>query len=492
MNKKKLLFVAKFIAIYAIFTIPVLIGGIVLYRFIAPFGLRVGYDFNISQNAELFGRIRDVDRTSSVDISGTTVSFKDKFTITKERVEFSIVPLTTEASEVKIRIKTNEKDPIPSTLIQVRDFYSNQNDNFLLKNDVVSRLGNPSFDYAGFNVWSFNDSIKTREDLDRKIIQLTSSSTSLAVCMLDSEMYTDPNFEGSQLYDLPKVYPVALRGTHVFYVYVGEDGIMQFGLSKRDLNWYSGTDEMNIEVKKRGKLIKQYELNDDGIYDGQTGRIGTLEQEQKIELDKLEKGVYEIDVNTTEDVLITKINSRHKKLVIGRDIFAANSGIYGNFEKNIRLYTFAPRVFMSFYHDTGKNPIVINGTKYIPEKLQNFESVELKDGQQNSVEIELADLRVSSKDFYAFEAEGYFKPSVFENLNCLTYAEDVMRKQDLLVSKKANVTKLEDGTYEIKFPFHKKYIGPEGRMYVTLYNPGLGVDEKRIEVEHLSIELIKD
>jgi hypothetical protein len=489
MNKKKLANILSKVLPYIFIAIPIIIGSIVLFRFVSPFGLTVSYDFNIANNAELFGRIRDVNRDAYAEVRDNSLTVKDRFAVTKERVEFSIVPVGQDFKDIKIRMKLGST-PTQTTLLQVLDYEFNRQESFLLRSNVVKDLGAPKFSYEDFDVWSFIPSIQTKEDLDNKINELSATSGALSVCTLDNDFFHDPMFETVTMRNDTQFYAPVFRGSHVFSVYVGKDKKMFFGFTKRDLNWYSGTDEMVIIVRRQGKVIRQEQINDDGIYDGTQGRISAIDQPYVLELNNIEPGVYEIAVETTEDVLITKVNSKNPKVVVNRDMFLANNGIYGIFPKDVSLYTYTPRIFLSFYHDTSQNTMVVNGQNFIPARLQSFESLELQLNTLNRIDIPSADLRIASKDYYAFSRESYFKPTVFDNVNCVSFPKDVATKQDVLVVKNMAEDK-GNGYYELTIPYKKGYVGAEGRIYFTFYNPGLGVDESKVEIDYFQIELTR-
>lgn len=489
MTKEKLLKILQVVLPYVLIAIPIILGSIILFRFVAPFGLAVSYDFNIANNAELFGRIRDVERDAYAEVTDSSLTIKDRFSVTKEKVEFSIVPVGQDFKEIKVRMKLGNT-PTQTTLMQVLDFEYNRQESFLLRNNVIKELGAPKFAYDDFDVWSFTSAIQTKEDLDNKINELSVTSGALSVCTLDNDFYHDPVFESVTAVNDTQLYAPVFRGSHVFSVYVGRDRKLYFGFTKRDLNWYSGTDEMIIILRRQGKVIRQEQINDDGIYDGTQGRVTGVDQPYLLELNNLEAGVYEIAIETSEDSLITKVHSKNPKVVVNRDMFLANNGIYGTFPKDVSIFTYSPRVFFSFYHDTFLNNMTVNGQNFVPAQLQNFESLELQLNTLNRVDIPSADLRVASKDYYAFTRESYFKPTIFDNVNCVSFPKDVAEKQDILVVKNMAEDK-GNGFYEMTIPYKKGYVGAEGRIYFTFYNPGLGIDESRVEIEYFQVELIR-
>lgn len=472
--------------IVLIILVPVLIGGAVLYRFISPFGLIVNYNFNIAENAELFGKINNVDRTAEVILSENSLEIKDKFDITKEQIEFSVAPIVEDFDEIEVRISMSEPSN-SSTLLQVNDFGSKQLDNFLIRNTALSELGNHTYEYDGFKVWAFNPNLLSTQALETFKNEQGTSGSKIKTCTMDTPFIVRPNVDGGETLATPAVFPHVLRGTHTFNTVVDDAGSIYMGFKKRDLNWYSGSDDMIVKVKKDTRVVSEYFLTDDGVFDGEFGRPLRQSQELIIDLTNLEKGIYTIEVDTNEDVLITDIKTLNSKLVLTKEVFLANNEVYGLETKPVNIYTYSPRVFVTTYHDTAKQTVNINGEDITLEKLQNFESLNLQENRLNQVTFTESDLRLSANDYFALSEDGYFQPTVIDEISCLNFPAEIIKQQELLAVK--NIAVKEDAdTYLIKIPYKKSYIGPEGKVYFNLYNPGIGVDEEKVEIKELKVQ----
>lgn len=469
--------------------IPILLGFTILVRFLSPFGLAVNYEFNIAENAELFGRIRDVERSASSEITQDKISIKDKFDVTKEKVEFSVLPISKDFKTMNFNIGIGNM-ATSSILVQMTNFKNRNTDNFVIANKELDSLGMFNYKFKDFYVWSFNQNLSSVDQLSSRIEALAQGGDSISTCTLGTSMYLEPVIEDIKALSTPKTYSQILRGSHIFNVYVGSDGILYFSVDKQDLNWYSGVDEATVKVSKKGNILRNEIITDDGIYDGKFGRPLGIEFKYKIEMNNLEEGVYEISFDTTEDVLLKNVSTRNSKFVIAKDIFIVNNQVYGIATSQTDLFTFAPRLFISSYHDSGSQSVILNGQKLSLEDVQDFESFELNQNILNQIGFSESNVRVSSKDYYSLDKESYFKPSVADEVNCLSFPKDVLVKQDILVLRNQSKI-LEDGSYSVEIPFSEDYIGPDSKIYFTLYSPGLRADQSKTEIESLNIDLIK-
>lgn len=467
--------------------IPVFIGLIIIFRFAAPFGMKVTYNYNISQNAELFGRIRNIERSSYIVVDKDRLEVKDRFNVTKERMEFSLSVPKDDFATVKMRIKLGKVDN-KTTLLNIDK--TRGTDSVLIRSTELSQLGYKSYEYNGYSVWAFNEAIDTEDKLKLRIFEDSKSSKTYSICSLGNKPEHNPIIEGEVYNNKPTTYSISLRGGHTFATYVDESGLLKIAFNKQDLNWYSGADEIRVVLKYGQTIISEEVFPDDGIVDGKQGRGVSFKSKIDVSKSGLSKGVYYIEVIANEDTLLTDFELSNSKFVIVNEVFMANSPLYGEKRPKALIYSRAERAFISFYHDSFKNFMAINGEIFVVGTAQQYETFEMKNDIINAIELEDADLRISSNDYFAFSGDGYFKPSIFSVLDCTLFPADIIKKQDALMVKYQAV-EISEGTYEFTIPFKTEYVFPDGRIYFTLFNPGIGNDQQRIEIQDLLIEFEK-
>jgi hypothetical protein len=180
-----------------------------------------------------------------------------------------------------------------------------------------------------------------------------------------------PSLSGAAYKDGRLSIDNALRGGHTFWTYV-DNGALQLEVSKRDLNWYEGADDLSIEVYSQGgALAGNTSLPDDGNA-GDSTEMGPV-QSGALSVANLSDGAYRIEMAGGEDLLITGIKLNQEKLVVEGSVFLAGmspayfgedgfdfggAGLYG--------CNFGPRhLSLSTLHSTGLQQAAIVGRGYM-------------------------------------------------------------------------------------------------------------------------------
>lgn len=113
-----------------------------------------------------------------------------------------------------------------------------------------------------------------------------------------------------------------LRGPHILDLIVNTNSL-HIKLSKRDLNWYAGADDVSVSLKKGGFSIYQIILPDDGdILDDH--HLSSKKQPVDIELKDIEPGLYTLEISSllgNNDFVIDGIKTDAVKAVIKDSIF---------------------------------------------------------------------------------------------------------------------------------------------------------------------------
>ena len=200
----------------------------------------------------------------------------------------------------------------------------------------------------------------------------------------------------------------SLRGGHTFYLYTL--GNLVIDVKKQDINWYNGTDELDIELyDSEENLITNTTIPDDGIDTNKHGN--TIIQQGKLLAENLPEGVYKL-VFSDFDGLIREIKVNTGKIVAANKVFLADSDAYfSGIQKSSQIYTEAIRPSqLSFrtYHNAGLQTIRINSDNL---EINNLNQTTFKiSAGDYTIKSDKNDIIVSYPGYFAFSKENYFEP----------------------------------------------------------------------------------
>ena len=201
-----------------------------------------------------------------------------------------------------------------------------------------------------------------------------------------------------------------------------DDGILNLNISKQDLNWYSGSDELKIEVYSfRDDLAGNFTIPDDGNrYNSSI--LGPV-QKEAFSLSNLEKGVYRIKLLCGGDLLIREIEINSGKFVTEGSLFLTgdNPAYFKDknatqtevFFKNPRNRTmkFKTLHFSSLQNISLNN----NSVKINISIIQKWYNITLPaSDEMNTLTLEKGDIIIESINYFSFSNDSYFTPKKFK------------------------------------------------------------------------------
>lgn len=196
-----------------------------------------------------------------------------------------------------------------------------------------------------------------------------------------------------------------LRGEHEIYAYI-ENETFSISVSKHDMNWYEGEDELNITVySPSGEIVGSMSIPDDG-QTSVTRTAGNV-QTETLEVPGLKKGIYHIKLTSNDDVAIDELRCAQDKLVFAGKMFILSSGdLYAGSDKRFSLK------FMTL-HDGGLQDITIEGNnRTYHEKLDTknkWISIRLPaSSSPYRIKLPKGDVKVESDAYFAFNQEAFF------------------------------------------------------------------------------------
>lgn len=215
-----------------------------------------------------------------------------------------------------------------------------------------------------------------------------------------------------------------LRGQHEIYTYIHNE-TLNLSISKHDLNWYEGEDELNITVySPSGEIIGSMSIPDDG----QTSatRIAGNVQTETLEVPGLQDDIYHIKLTSNDDIVIDELRSTQDKLVFAGKMFILSSGdVYAGSNGRFSLK------FMTL-HDEGLQDITIEGNNrtYHAKLDTKNKWVNIRLPASSSpyhIEILKGDIKVESDAYFAFSKEAFFSK---EEATVVSLYDTISKKEE--------------------------------------------------------------
>jgi hypothetical protein len=211
---------------------------------------------------------------------------------------------------------------------------------------------------------------------------------------------------------------ITLRGGHTFWTYVN-NGHLELQVTKQDLNWYQGPDELRVQVYSlEGALKGNCTIPDDGNV-GDSGPLGPL-QSKSLSVDGLPPGAYRVEMQGWHDLLIRQTKVNQEKFVVEKRVFpvGVNSGYFDN-----RL-TFDPvvlygrsfgnsQVTVSTAHSNGLQLIAIEGSNSrteidVNEVVRSY-GVRFEAGPYQII-VPNQDVDIRTNGYLSFTPDSWFLP----------------------------------------------------------------------------------
>lgn len=203
----------------------------------------------------------------------------------------------------------------------------------------------------------------------------------------------------------------SLRGSHTAYIYVAGD--LNLHIKKQDINWYEGSDELEISVYDvANDLIANMTIEDDGITD--INKNKTRIQEGFLQAKNLKEGVYKIEFSDF-DGLIREIKINTNKIVF-KKLFLADNPAYNTETKPSLIYIKTVRreqLELLTYHKEGIQNIsyLKNDKKHLFSFYQEDKPLYLNlSSGEYLFNIPENDIILSGTPYFSFSKESYFEP----------------------------------------------------------------------------------
>ncbi|MEK6884020.1 MAG: hypothetical protein AABY22_30600, partial [Nanoarchaeota archaeon] len=305
---------------FLIIILAVLLVFFILYKnFISAEEFNYFYDIGENEN-HLSPNYRISEKNSE-----NSISYRN---LTSNLVYFN-VPIPRGSEKIKIDVKF--KDNFNSTLILLggkdrEDWHYKWN---TLYNKPIEEVTS-SYQDEGYYIHKINP------DLEEKRLLEIENSKNLIIA---SNVKLQKKINNIEFSKLPTIINTTLRGGHTFYIYTS--GYLLIEVKKQDLNWYNGSDQLDIEVYDSGdNLLFTNTIPDDGITTISPNKNSANIQKGTIELENLPESVYRIEFRNFDGV-IRQITTNTDKIVAANSLYLADSDLFfKNLEKNTGVVRF--------------------------------------------------------------------------------------------------------------------------------------------------------
>lgn len=277
----------------------------------------------------------------------------------------------------------------------------------------------------------------------------------------------------------------ALRGFHTLYTYIKNE-TLDFVFSFVKINQSPDTDLFNIKVinNKTDQLVFQ----DNKL----------KEKNFHLEIPNLEEGVYKIELDISDDLIIQEIQTKQNKVVFGKKLFLAQSPEYfpniNPEEIPVTFYSTGKNLYITTFHPQGLQTLKINSRNYHIDEIQKKYGLGKKVLQSEGLSMihsPKSNLLLESDGFFAFSLENFFypKPPNIVKLNEVTDIE----KFDYIIAEYNPKLSEKNGWKEAqtKFDLSKLYL-ENSKIKFMLSAPGLRDHMREIKIAEIKVTLEKE
>lgn len=391
--------------------LPLLLVAYVLYLNIVNFEfLKEGDDsyfidiggLNDAQgNAKLTGPMERVSERLTYSVNGTNVTYRE---LNSSLIYLQVnSPSINDYSKVKVGIRFKDEFPLGYNFkVGCRnstewsyDWQTVYNPLHFHVDSSFSEIGNNS----EYTIYSTRPDNFTKTDVDRFFHNPPENSVIATEGDMGINVFPDSvNSEKDSVF-----VNYTLRGDHTFYTFA-DDGPFELTLKKQDLNLYNGEDELKIMLyDEDGTVVTSSTIPDDGDKTNSSAKGAT--QTINISLPEIEKGVYKIVLESTDDLTIRDINVTSGKLVVQDTIFSVSP---------CTLYTHhleGGYLDLITYYQSGLQDVKIGNTT-VPVKEKNIKNRILirPSGEIYDVTCPDGNLKLTSSAFFSFTHDSFFEP----------------------------------------------------------------------------------
>lgn len=450
-----------------------------LFKFVAPFGAVVKYQFSADKGREKVSDLMGAQSGADITTNSKDTLVIPSQVIRQEIVTFNLQLLSKdiegvwanlrfkgEPREIKMGVRGNTNDKYLYQPLYQRDLEGAQREKV---DDELSfwQKEHSYTDFAEFIAKPPMDKVTAAYYFDPSdIVELQAKNPKAK--------------QGNFAKDL------VLRGTHTFYVQVAKDQL-EINVTKQDDNGYDGEDTLTIKVEKNGQQLAQQTIPDDGIVD--RGSLQMQAQKATVRVDEAVPGIYKVILNDNTknaDVQITHLAVNQAKVVFASPIFVLG-------ENPTSIWTNSKNITVLTYHKESLQTVKLDNERDLEiteiNKKYTFDLNKDKPQEIHRLIIPNNDLIVTGDGYFALSEDSFFNPEPIKTVPLMSL--DSLNNADYAIARYASVKR--DGEWKVaSIYFEPKDIKVEGdKLYFSLESPGLSKSGGEYLIDNLEVTVKK-
>jgi hypothetical protein len=286
----------------------------------------------------------------------------------------------------------------------------------------------------------------------------------------------------------------ALRGSHMVYVYAANEDF-EFAFSKVDRNFLKGEDEMRIRLLRadepdQHQNLYDVKISDDGniTNNGMAGRA----QNVSVRVPKVRPGMYRMQIDCSDDVVLTQIRSRQKYVGFSHSMQLADGpsyhAVFGETGyESAKISTNTSVIDSSIVHADAAQSLKVGNNIYVFTKTKEVKTMELS-GERTTFTVSKPNLRLNIANglitFSPFELPGVGGAVV------ALYPPTPLRDITYLFAEYLPKTNTEDIIVRQEYAQSGLGINGQRQLSFTLDIPGLRQNGYHVGVKKISISYL--
>ena len=284
-----------------------------------------------------------------------------------------------------------------------------------------------------------------------------------------------------------------LRGSYKIYTYI-KDESLKYSFEFMEINRKEGEDKISFSLKdnKQKLELDSGEIMDDGV----TAASGDYSEVKIMTLEKndLPEGVYEITINTTDDIITKTISTEQDKVIFGGKLKIARAKEYfpDLMDESGVIYFSGDSLNITTKHEEGLQVVDINNTpqqiSQVEEKLI-IDSNLLEENGLTEIKYQVGDLEFESDGFYSFSPAMFFYPKI----KSLKYNTNIDNFNYIISEKLPSIEKQDGYTVaKAKFNINELFLNEDFALNFILDFPGIRETGQEVKIKKINITLIKE
>lgn len=286
-----------------------------------------------------------------------------------------------------------------------------------------------------------------------------------------------------------RVYDKTLRGEHSFYTYLKNEPI-NFTFTIQDINRSDGPDPFVIKAyNSEGELADIVQIPDDGYISKKDP--ATDKRNIWLYKDSLPEGVYRIEIEADDDILVREISTTNRYLTFINRLYLADNLEYADGLTDIAfkptaIYSTIPRLGFETSHPEGLQTVGLGANQSIALKETHRNYFVTPDQLPTTIISPLNDLKIFGRGLMSLTEESYFNPEIYDLSDA--YLSD---ESDFLISSYA-LPKNMGGwqVNKVNFDLSNAQINNR-KLRFALSAPELNDSNSEIAIKYIKVVLTK-